>query len=133
MARRSAPRLQFEAIRVEGGLILPDLIAKIAAGDAEGQSEVSYDVQPGLKLRDELGRYWQIARTLWQRYEVGRGGPRPHDVQRAFARDLLTRVLGFSLEDRPGAVSAGIGFSVAFANGGTVPVVIAGILGLDEP
>ena len=61
MARRDASKLQFDALQIEGALIQPDVVAKVAAGDAWQQTDESYGVLPGLKLRDEIGRFTKSA------------------------------------------------------------------------
>jgi hypothetical protein len=99
MKRRETSRIQFDALQIEGALIQPDVVAKIAAGQAWGQTDESYGVLPGLKLRDEVGRYYQVGRTLWQRFETGRGGENADSVHMQFARDFLTKVLGFEFDD----------------------------------
>ena len=58
-SRRSS-RLEFAAIEVVGGLLPTDVIAQVAAGDSSEQTEESYGIPKGLKLRDEIARYYQI-------------------------------------------------------------------------
>ena len=66
--------LQFDALQIEGALLLPDVVTKIASEEVGGGTAESYGVLPGLKLRDEIGRYYQIGRALWQRFEIGKEG-----------------------------------------------------------
>jgi hypothetical protein len=72
MARRNTNELAFSAIRIEGGLLAADFLDKVAHFDASEQAEADYGVPKGLKLRDEIGRYWKIAQTLWQDFQAGR-------------------------------------------------------------
>ena len=48
--------LQFDALLIEGALLLPDVVAKIASDEAGGSTAESYGIPPGLKLRDEIGQ-----------------------------------------------------------------------------
>jgi hypothetical protein len=129
MAKRSESRLSFAGIRIEGGLLLPDVLAKIAAGDAPEQNPSNYDIPPGLKLRDEVLRYWTVGRALWTRFEAGRTGPNPGTVRIAFARDLLTKCLEFELEGDPKQKG---GFQALSAKSGSVPIIISGDVNIDE-
>ncbi len=69
MARRTDRGTGFDALRIEGGLLPAEFLNTIASLQAPAQSEADYAIDPGLKLRDEIGRYWRIAHTLWQRYD----------------------------------------------------------------
>ena len=129
MAKRTESRLSFASIRIEGSLLLPDVLAKVAAGEAPEQASSNYDILPGLKLRDEVLRYWTVGRALWTRFEAGRTGPNASAVKVAFARDLLTRVLDFGFDDD--TKSRG-GFQTLWAKNGSVPIVISGETNVDE-
>jgi hypothetical protein len=131
MARRDASKLQFDALQIEGALIQPDVVAKVAAGDAWQQTDESYGVLPGLKLRDEIGRYYQVGRTLWQRFDAGRSAEKADAACKTFAREILAKVLGFHV-DRAQRRIAGAGFELFLAKAGRAPVVIAGAQGLDK-
>jgi len=72
MARRLSHELAFPALTIEGSLLAPDFLNKIARLEAPEQTESDYDVPRGLKLRDEIGRYWKIAQNLWQDFKVRR-------------------------------------------------------------
>ncbi len=98
MARRLDRGTGFDAIRIEGGILPAEFLNTVAALQAPHQTEADYDIPSGLKLRDEIGRYWRIAHSLWQRYD--------EDSQRddldasavgvkRWLEHLLSRVLGF--------------------------------------
>lgn len=72
MARRNNQELAFPALSIEGGLLAPDFLNKVAHLEASEQSEADYDIPRGLKLRDEIGRYWKIAQNLWQDFAAKR-------------------------------------------------------------
>ena len=49
--------LATNAITVEGALIAPAILAKVAAQDADEQKDADYKIPKGLTLRDEIARY----------------------------------------------------------------------------
>ena len=99
MTRRLQSGTGFDALRIEGGLLPAEFLHTVAALQAPQQSEADYGVPPGLKLRDEIGRYWRIAHSLWQRYaeQVERTDT---DARKAgidgWLEPLLKEVLGFA-------------------------------------
>lgn len=123
--------LQFDALQIEGALLLPDVVAKIASDEAGGASAESYGIPPGLKLRDEIGRSYQIGRALWQRFEMGKGGKNADLAHRQFAKDILTNVLGFRFDDSKSKLPA-TGYDLLSAKHGRVPIAVAGMHGLDR-
>ncbi len=127
-ARKTA-KLGFEALRIEGGLIAPDMVAEIAGLRAHGQSEVDYAVPPGLRLRDEIARFWRIGGALWARFDQARKSPSAQAGSENFVRDLLTQVFGFS-----DFAQATDGSWVTFeALDGRIPIAVApAVDGLDK-
>ncbi len=123
-SRRSA-RLDFAAIEVVGALLPTDVIAQIAAGDASEQSDDSYGVPKGLKLRDEIARYYQIAHAHWESFEVSRQSNA--SAPTGFVQNLLTECFGFkTLEKSTKKVIAERQFPVNFsAESGRIPLIIA--------
>jgi len=76
LAPRQTPRhretqLAFEALSIEGGLLSPEWLAKVAQLRAQHQSETDYRILKGLNLRDEIGRYWRIAQAHWIEFQRG--------------------------------------------------------------
>jgi hypothetical protein len=55
-----AATLAFDALTIEGALIAPAMLARIAEQKAGGQAESDYNVPKGLTLRDEIARYFRI-------------------------------------------------------------------------
>lgn len=138
MAKRSTTELAFSAIRIEGGLLAADFLGRVARFEATGQSEVDYDIPKGLKLRDEIGRYWKIALNLWQDFQAGRQRT-DHDAHSFTSKDFLEpfcrHVLGFTDIQAIGQVTLAerifpIGYQ---AVAGQVPLVFAAhTLGLEQ-
>lgn len=58
----------FTAIRIEGGILLPEFLASVAALEAKHQTGADYGLTKSLTLKDELARYWRIANDLYTAY-----------------------------------------------------------------
>lgn len=139
MARRNNQELAFTALTIEGGLLAPDFLNKVAHLDAKEQTEADYDIPRGLKLRDEIGRHWKIAQSLWQDFSVKRSRT---DVNafaitaKDFLEPFLRHVLCFGDLKSVGQITIDErAFPIGFAAGeGRVPVIFAAHdLGLDRP
>jgi hypothetical protein len=141
MTRRDVTELAYQAIRIEGGLIPADELARLTtlqAPDTTEQTETHYSVPRGLTIRDEIGRYWKIAQNLWADFQQlrQRGDVSAHEVTvREFLVPLMRDVLGFT-DVVHGAVVAASGhsYNVGYsALGGLVPLVlVAHSQALDE-
>ncbi len=129
MARRSSTELAFTALTIEGGLLAPDFLNRIAHLEAAAQSEADYDIPRGLKLRDEIGRYWKIAQNLWQDFAArrDRSDRDPWANSRDFLEPFCRQVLGFADLKRVDQVAVGErSFPIGCAAGeGRVPLVFA--------
>lgn len=123
-SRRSA-RLDFAAIEVVGGLLPTDVIAQIAAGDAAEQSDEDYGIPRGLKLRDEIARFYQIAHAHWESFEAAKGANASAPI--GFVQSLLSECFGFkTLTKSAGKQITDRTFPVNFsAENGRIPVIIA--------
>ena len=122
---RRAPRLDFAAIEIAGTLLPPEIVTRVAAFDMTDQSEEGYGVLPGLKLRDEIARYYQVALAHWERFRATRDGNR--SAPERFVLDLLTDCFGFANIEKSGPITLSERhFPIGHAShGGRVPVVIA--------
>lgn len=58
----------FDALTLEGGLIAPAMLERIAARDAGEQTETDYGIPKGLTLRDEMARYFRIGQALYEEF-----------------------------------------------------------------
>jgi hypothetical protein len=120
--------LAFEALSIEGGLLSPDWLSRLAQLQAGLQSESDYRVLKGLNLRDEIGRYWRVAQAHARDFETGLARRADADaLARTFVTALLREVFGFtSLAPTDALVRDGRSFPLGHvALGGKVPVVIA--------
>ena len=120
---RSAP--VFEAIAIEGALIAPAMLSRIAARNAGQQSEADYGVPKGLTLRDEIARYFRIGQALFTEFSAA---TLPSAAATArFVEALLHDVFGFSDLRPTGAPAPSFA-----ALEGRVPVVVVPPVPLDR-
>ena len=66
MPRRRSATLQFNAIRLVGGLLPASLIEQIARQEAPGQKASDYGLPKNLRLQVAVDQSWVTARALWQ-------------------------------------------------------------------
>ena len=122
---RRTPRLDFAAIEITGALLTPDIVARIASFDAADQTEEAYGVPPGLKIRDEIARYFRIAEALWHQFEAAK--VKSPAASERFMLDLLKQCFGFDTIKAQKTISKGEReFPFRHGSlGGRVPIVIA--------
>lgn len=126
--RRNEAQLAFEALTIEGGLLSPDWLSRIAQLSAGSQTEADYGIAKGLNLRDEIGRFWRIAQAHWQDFSAAReSAADPQATSERFVLGLLREGFGFaSLAPAALAVIAERAYPIGYAAlGGRVPVIIA--------
>ena len=68
MNKKTPNEQVFESIRVVGGLLTTQVLSEARKYTLPGQTPEDYRVPKGLKMADELGRYWRIAQSHWQTY-----------------------------------------------------------------
>ncbi|HRI06176.1 MAG TPA: N-6 DNA methylase [Nannocystaceae bacterium] len=127
-AKARESQLAFEALSIEGGLLSPEWLSKVAQLQAGTQAEADYRVPKGLNLRDEIGRYWRIAQAHWGDYTAGRTAKADAKATAArFVLALLRDAFGFTaLVPVEPAVLQERTYPVGHATpGGRVPVVVA--------
>jgi hypothetical protein len=127
MARKQTRRtaaLAFDAITVEGALLAPAILARIAQHQVDGQSEADYGVPKGLTVREEIARYFRIGQALF--IELSASKTPSHTATIGFAERLLRDVLGFNDVQRVGTRTLGDRqFAVTMEGlGGRVPIVV---------
>jgi hypothetical protein len=134
-SRTRKGKIAFEALSIEGGLLSPEWLSKVAQLQATSQTEADYHVPKGLNLRDEMGRYWRIAQAHWSDFAKGREvSADAGELSRRFVTSLLREAFGFSSLDAAAPLQIGErSFPIGHAaRDGRVPAVIApAALGLD--
>lgn len=121
-------QLSFEALTIEGGLLSPEWLSKVAQLQAGTQAEADYRIKKGLNLRDEIGRYWRIAQAHWVDFRSGcEAKVDPKAVSERFVLALLGDAFDFTaLTSVEPAVLHERTYPIGQATlGGRVPVVIA--------
>ena len=93
---RSARTLALTAnsIAVEGALIAPAMLARVAAREADGQSDSDYRIPKGLTLRDEIARYFRIGQALFAEFNASNTPSVGKTI--IFVEALLRDVFGFT-------------------------------------
>jgi hypothetical protein len=127
MARKRTHRtvaLAFDAITVEGALIAPAMLSRIAQHQAGGQDESDYGVPKGLTLREEIARYFRIGQALFTDLTASQTASSAATV--GFVEKLLHDVFGVADVHRVGTRTIGERqFAVTLEGlGGRVPVVV---------
>ncbi len=121
----------YTAIRIEGGLLSNSLLDTLRRYELPGQTAADYQIEKGLKLADELGRYWRIAQARWEQFDDLRARS-DIDTDKLAVEDwlipLLTRVLGFDIVKATHPVPIGERlFPITHtACDGVVPLVLTG-------
>lgn len=98
--RRNHTAFMFDAFTLEGTLIAPAMLARIAAHATEGQKEADYAIPKGLSLRDEIARYFRIGQALSRDFTAHETPSAAATVK--FIEALLRDVFGFNSIERPG-------------------------------
>lgn len=128
--------LNLPSLRLEGGLFLPDQLEKAALGQAQHQTESDYQIPPGLALKDEYGRAFQIAVAQWRQFagQLDRADLDSHAITRKFVTDLLCHAFGYQSLALVSGITVGDRRYPVTALSGNVPIIVAAHgVGLDEP
>src|SRR4051812_8050729 len=96
--------LAADAITVEGALIAPAMVARVAAQEADNQSDTDYKIPKGLTLRDEIARYYRIGQALFAELHKSPSPSTSRTV--SFTEALFRDVFGFADIVRIGTRSA---------------------------
>jgi hypothetical protein len=135
-ARRGSS-LGFDTLRLEGALLLPDLLEKAIQGKASCQQPEDYQVPRGYTLQEEIGRAFRIAQAQWKVFSAGleRTDLDAAASARAFVAEFLRDALGYT--DVRASAPRSIGersYPVTLQAAANIPVVVAPAdLDLDEP
>ena len=149
--RRHTATLNLPTLRLEGGLFLPDVLAKAAHGNARLQTEADYRLPKGLQFKDEIGRAFQIACAQWRSFAplLERADYDPQHAAATFITELLRDALAYPSVGASTGITLGEGAEARhypithLANapagadgqpGPSLPIVVAPhTQGLDEP
>ena len=59
--------MNYPSIRMEGGILSPDILDRIE--DADGQKPSHFELDPSAKVKDEILRVWADAQDLWRIFQ----------------------------------------------------------------
>lgn len=116
MARKPVTDLSaWPSLTLEGNLISPAMVAKIAASKDDEETRQSYRIRKGLSIRDEISTAFRVGQS---HFDAFRKHEKPSaEATRRFMREFLTETLGFDdLDQHEGAV--------CLLAGGRVPIVV---------
>lgn len=109
--RRHTATLNLPTLRLEGGLFLPDVLAKAAHGSARLQTEADYRLPKGLQFKDEIGRAFQIACAQWRSFAplLERADYDPQHAAATFITELLRDALCYPAVGASSGITLGQG------------------------
>jgi hypothetical protein len=126
--RRNRKDHGFVALRVSGGILPPEFLRHVSAFEAKDQNGADYRIPKSLNIRDEIGRYWSIAKDLWVSYRDNRERT---DVNAnkvgidAWLIPMLEDVLGYRVEKGKTHILQDRHFPITHQSyGGAIPVVL---------
>jgi len=135
------PATDFNAVRLEGGLVTPELLRAVASAKADRQSPADYDLTPDNRVINEVRAHWDRLRRTWEQWKAKswqQGRPPAADAADSTGgttRDQwqlpLLRALGFhNLAANPGLEVNGRRFPIArvyhASEGVRVPIHLVG-------
>lgn len=101
MAKKRTHQQAFESLTVFGSLLGNQVLDDLRELDKLPQQAPSdYGIVKGLKINDEITRYWRIARAHWDNFklEIERKDAKPAKVTREWISHLLEDVLQYELD-----------------------------------
>jgi len=100
--------MSFTCVKIEGGLLSPDILEQIAAGEETiGQRPQDFGLDRNVRLSDEIARAWSDVRAFWEAFQrilqrLPEDDPATSDTRERWMVPLL-RVLGYELTYMPRA------------------------------
>lgn len=135
--RKRDATLDLPSLRLEGGLFLPDQLAKAAHGLAAHQTEADYHTPKGIKLKDDYSRAFQIGCAQWKHFAalIDRADIDANEATTTFVTELLRDVFGYTgLVNDAGIVIGERHYPVTLMAANRLPIIVAPhTLGLDDP
>ncbi|MEA4866686.1 MAG: N-6 DNA methylase [Sphaerochaeta sp.] len=135
MARRNSHGISWQTIRLEGSLLLPDLLEQIAKNEASHQKESDYQIPAGLRMIEEIGRSYQIARALHADFKKRRQSSNTDAFQLTdtFFMKFMSSCLGWTEYQRVRSKRVGdYGYPVQKIAFERIPITVAAYyMGLD--
>jgi hypothetical protein len=113
---------QFSSVRIEGGLLGPDLLDQLLANELPGQRAADFGLPAKRSLTDEIASVFVDARALWGVFQHRLERLRPDDVATSVTRDSwvvpFLGLLGYELRYNPKAYDVdGLSFAISHRAG----------------
>ena len=123
-ARRREAKISFDAIAIEGGLLHPELVTRIATRDPTPQLAVQYGLDPGEKLREVVQTKFTLAQSLYARFT---GSDQGSSALKRFLTGLFAQVFEFTdlAETKPTVIDERVFPICHHALDGRAPIVFA--------
>ncbi|WP_396905730.1 Eco57I restriction-modification methylase domain-containing protein [Mycolicibacterium phlei] len=83
----------FVGVRVVGGLLPADLLAKVVSGQADGLSSKDFHLAAGETVRDAANRVWAYLRGAWASYRAALDALPENDAATGLTRERFALVL----------------------------------------
>ena len=77
----------FPSIRIEGGLLGPELLDQVIAADVPGQKPADFGLEPKRNLTDEIAAAFADSRALWGVFQNRLAKLTPEDLATSVTRD----------------------------------------------
>lgn len=96
--QKRALSLSYDTLKLEGALLLPDLLEKAVQGQASHGNEAAYQTPKGFSLQEEYGRAFRIAQAQWKAFatRMPRSDLDAADLTRQFVEEFLRDALGYA-------------------------------------
>lgn len=112
----------FTSIRLEGGLLGPDLLEQVLTGEAPGQKTADFGLEGKRNLTDEIAAVFADARALWQVFQHRRQRLPDDDPATTVTRDAwvipLLGLFGYELRYNQRAFDVGgLNFAISHRAG----------------
>ena len=127
MAKRQNYDISMDSIHLEGSLFVPDMLEKVAKGNAPYQSTSDYHIPKRIKLTDEFGRAFQIALAQWKDFKAAwdREDIDRLQITQNFMVELFKDALGWNILKKTKPVRIGeFGYPVQFLGPSEVPMTV---------
>jgi hypothetical protein len=130
-----APTRRGSAVRLEGGLLGPDFLERLAEGDLPGQKAKDFGLAPGRLLTDEIASAYRDAKDQWVLFRRRLERLPEDDPGTSVTRDAwvipFLGLLGYELRYNPRSYEAGgVSFGISHRAGeqeDAPPVHIVGV------
>jgi hypothetical protein len=113
---------QFPSVRIEGGLLGPDVLDQLLAAELPGQRPADFGLPAKRSLTDEIASAFVDARAVWGVFQHRLERLRPDDVATSVTRDSwvvpFLGLLGYELRYNPSAYDVdGLSFAISHRAG----------------